>query len=88
MTAFKGLPPFYDFLEGKKSRMLAMRKDFTEELHKMHTRTMAKHSSFATEQQEHDAYDLWKEAQTRKPKRRKGGTAFMPCPCCAEAWGN
>ena len=88
MTACKGLPPFHDFLEGKKTPMLAMRKDFTEELQRMHTRTMANHSSVTTEQQDNDAYDLWKEAQARKAKRRKGGTTFMPCPCCAEAWGN
>ena len=71
MTAFKNLPPWHDFLKGRDSEMLRMRKNFTERLDKMHVRTLAEHSDMKTEGEEAAAQENWKAEQEAKPKRRK-----------------
>ena len=40
MTAFKNLPPWSDFVKGRKSPTLHMRQAFTDWLEEMHVETM------------------------------------------------
>jgi len=89
MTAFKGLPPWEDFVKGRSSDMLQTRLAFTAKLEKMHRRTVAKYSSMKTEGDEDAAYEEWKEEQERKPKRRKGAEERegARCEACQKLWG-
>ena len=57
MTAFKNLPPWQDFLEGRESDMLRMRWTFTEWLERLHTETLARHSSLKTSEDENEAHE-------------------------------
>ena len=77
-------PPVWwnDFMKGRDSNMLRMRKDFVERLEAMHVRTLAKHSDMKTRADEDAAYEVWKTEQESKPKRRKQTGPLMPCPCC------
>ncbi len=89
MTAFKGLPPWEDFVKGRSSDMLQTRLAFTAKLEKMHRRTVAKYSSMKTEEDEDAAYEEWKEEQAQKPKRRKGAEEREGARCeeCQKLWG-
>ena len=82
MTAFKNLPPWDDFQKGRDSDMLRMRQDFTERLHAMHTRTLAKHTALKTAQAEAQAHALWTERQALQAKRHKAEAPRLPCPAC------
>ena len=83
MTAFKNLPPWSDFVKGKDSDMLRMRQAFTARLHKLHQRTLAKHSALKTPELEDKAWELWHAEQTAQPKRQKREGPRLPCPACA-----
>ena len=82
MTAFKNLPPWNDFVKGRESNMLRMRRDFIARLESMHERTLAKHSDMKNREDEDAAYEAWKATQDNKSKRRKPSGPLMPCPCC------
>ena len=83
MTAFKNLPAWQDFVRGRESDMLRMRLAFTtEKLDKMHTETLARHSSMKNHVDEMTAYEQWCLAQASSGKRRKKAGPLMPCPCC------
>ena len=84
MTAFKNLPPWGDFLQGRQSDMLRMRQNFTERLHGMHARTLATHSGLKTSELEAQAHQLWTEKQTRRSSGRDSAGPLMPCPACAQ----
>ena len=84
MTAFKNLPPWGDFVKGKESDMLFLRRAFTERLEQLHRHTLAKHSQMKSEHLEEEAWELWQQKQAGRTKRRKQGGPRMPCPaCCA-----
>ena len=87
MTAFVNLPSWTDFLKGRQSEMLQMRWRHTERLNLLHRRTMAKHSSMKTAEEEDLANKRWLEERERMPKRRKRSPCRMPCPQCAEEAG-
>jgi hypothetical protein len=81
MTAFKNLPPWEDFVKGRDSDMLRMRKEFTKYLEKLHVQTLQKHSDMQTEAEEKSAYERW------DAKRQNEAGPIMSCPCCdAAAW--
>ena len=82
MTAFKNLPAWQDFVRGRESDMLRMRLAFTAELDKMHTKTLARHSSMKNDVDEMTAYEQWCLAQASSGKRQKKAGPSMPCPCC------
>ena len=82
MTAFKNIPPWQDFLDGRKSDMLRMRWTFTERLESLHTKTLARHSSLQTRQDENQAHEQWRLAQASSAKRQKMAGPLLPCPCC------
>ena len=82
MTAFVNLPSWTDFLKGRESEMLQMRWRHTERLKLLHRRTMAKHSSMKTDEEENLANKRWLEERERMPKRRKRSPCRMPCPQC------
>ena len=82
MTAFKNLPPWDGFMQGKRSDMLRMRNGFVQWLEEMHQRTLAKHSAMKTRDMEEEAQQLWRDKQV---KRHKGNPPVMPCPACMEA---
>ena len=82
MTAFKNLPPWQDFLEGRKSDMLRMRFKLTEWLEGLHTETLTRHSSLKTRQDEKHAHEQWRLAQDSSAKRQKKAGPLMPCPSC------
>ena len=82
MTAFKNLPPWQDFLEGRKSDMLRMRMRFTEWLEELHTKTIASHSSLKTSEDENEAHEEWRRAQDSKAERQNEAGPVVPCPCC------
>ena len=82
MTTSKNLPPWQDFLEGRKSDMLRMRLTFTEWLERLHTETLARHSSLKTSEDESQAHEQWRLAQDSSAKRQKKVGPLMPCPCC------
>ena len=82
MTAFKNLPPWDDFMKGKRSDMLRMRNGFVQWLEEMHQQTLAKNSAMKTRDMEEEAQQLWREKQV---KRHKGSPPVMPCPACMEA---
>ena len=84
MTAFKNLPPWNDFVKGRESDMLRMRKDFVARLETMHQRTLAQHSDMKTREDEDAAFDAWKLTQASKTTRSKQSGPFMPCPCCQQ----
>ena len=52
MTAFKNLPPRSDFVKGRDSDMLRMRKGFCQRLGRLHARTLATHSKMKTPEDE------------------------------------
>ena len=82
MAAFKNLPPWQDFLEGRKSDQLRARWTFTEWLERLHTETLARHSSLKTSDDENQAHEQWRLAQDSSAKRPKKAGPLMPCPCC------
>ncbi len=82
MTAFKNLPPWQDFVEGRTSDMLRMRLTFTECLEGLHAETLARHSSLKTRDDENEAHEQWRLAQASSMKRQKKAGPLMPCPCC------
>ena len=82
MTAFKNLPPWDDFEKGKESDMLRMRLAFTARLQALHAKTLARHSTMKTPEQEQHAHEVWAAQQT---KRQKQAGPLMPCACC-NAW--
>ena len=82
MTAFKNLPPWSDFVKGKDSDMLRMRRAFVDGLKKMHQRTLAKHSSMKTPEDELAEYARWRERREKQPKRQKTQVAKRSCPEC------
>ena len=83
LTAFKNLPPWDDFIKGRDSDMLRMRKAFTQRLESLHERTLAKHSHMQTPAEENDAHEQWSDAQRREAKRRRLEPPRMPCPVCS-----
>ena len=87
MTAFKNLPAWSDFVKGRESDMLRMRRDFTTGLQRLHERTMAKHSHMKTPADEDREYEVWHDAQqqARRLKKRKEGPPRMTCPACEAA---
>ena len=82
MTAFKNLPALSDFVKGRSSAMLRMRRDFTAGLQRLHERTMAEHSHMKTPADEDREYAAWYDAQqeARRLKKRKEGPPRMTCP--------
>ena len=82
MTAFKNIPPWEDFVKGRESDMLRMRLAFTERLDEMHVKTLARHSSMKTREDENEAHEQWRVAQASPEKRQKKAGPFMPCPGC------
>ena len=48
MAAIKTMPPCDDFLKGRESGMLRMRKRFTGMLERLHSETMRNHSQLKT----------------------------------------
>ena len=48
LDRMENLPPWQDFLEGRKSDMLRMRKRFAEWLEELHAETFVRHSSLKT----------------------------------------
>ena len=86
MTAFVNLPSWTDFLKGRESEMLQMRLRFCDRLKVLHRRTMAKHSSMKTSDDEALAHERWTEERAMMPKRRKEAPCRMPCPACAAWW--
>ena len=87
MTAFVNLPSWTDFQKGRQSEMLQMRLRHTEKLKLLHRKTMAKHSSMKTEEQEEKANSRWLDDRERMAKRRKKSPCRCPCPKCAEEAG-
>ena len=84
MTAFKNLPPWDDFVKGRESDMLRMRKAFDAKLMTLHRATMAKYSDMRTPEDEIARFAEWKDAQARKPKRVKRAPPVLPpCEACA-----
>ena len=80
MTAFKALPPWMDFAKGRKSDMLRMRKDYVARLENMHERTLRKHSSLTTAEEEQLAHDAWSP-----PAPAVAADVTRRCPGC-DAW--
>ena len=72
-------------MKGRGSGMLRMRLAFTERLEDKHRRTVAKHSTMQTAEQEDAAHELWSQRQADQAKRRKVEPPRLPCPACA-AW--
>ena len=62
--------------------MLRMRLAFTAKLDKMHTKTLAQHSSMKSDVDEMTAYEQWCLAQASSGKRQKKAGPSMSCPCC------
>ena len=58
---------------------------FTEQLHRMHRRTVAKHPAMKIAELENAAHEMWSERQAEQAKRRKAEPPRLPCPAC-EAW--
>ena len=71
MTAFKNLPAWGDFMKGKESDMLRMRKRFVERLQALHQNTLAANSDMKTAEQENAAYLRWKAEQEHDSKRAR-----------------
>ena len=83
MTAFKNLPPWEDFVQGRQSDMLRMRQNVTDRLHGMHARTLATHSELMTPELEERAHQLWTAKQTRRSTGGNAAGPRVPCPACA-----
>ena len=83
MTAFKNIPPWGDLVKGRSSDMLRMRLDFTQQLQRLHVRTLAKHSSMKTPEDEEKAMDLWDKQQAIEAKRQRVQGPRRPCPACS-----
>ena len=83
MTAFKNLPAWRHFQEGRNSdSMLAMRKAFTADLEDKHRSTLARHSALATPEKEEHAWNLWRQKQAARSKQPRQEGERMPCPAC------
>ena len=88
MTAFKNLPPWSEFVKGRDSDMLRMRKAFTTRLDTLHERTLARHSGMKSSAAEIEAHEKWDALQQeQEAKRRKTEPPRMPCPVhAARGW--
>ena len=85
MTAFKNLPPWMDFVNGRESVMLRARQAFDAKLQRLHRSTLARYSNMQTSEDEFDRFTEWKDEQARRPKRfKKEKPALAPCQACAE----
>ncbi len=85
MTAFKNLPPWGDFVKGKDSDMLRMRKALVSRLMTLHQATLAAHSEMKTPEEERARFAEWKDAQAKNPKRRKKEQPLLTkCAECAK----
>ena len=82
MTAFKNLPAWSNFVKGRSSDMLRMRRDFVDRLNVMHQRTLAKYSSMKTPEDEIQEYTRWREKVEKQPKRQKTKALTLTCPEC------
>ena len=71
MTAFKNLPPWMDFVNGRESVMLRARQAFDSKLQRLHRSTLARYSNMQTSEDEFDRFTEWKDEQARRPKRFK-----------------
>ena len=58
-------------MKGRESDMLRMRLAFTERLDEMHVKTLARHSSMKTREDENEAHEQWRVAQASPEKRQK-----------------
>ena len=63
--------------------MLRMRLEFTERLQRLHERTLAKHSTMKTPEDEVRALELWDMQRQRVGKKQRRDGPRMPCPACS-----
>ena len=85
MTAFKNLPPWGDFVKGRESDMLRMRKSMISRLKTLHQATLAAHSEIKTAEEEQTRFSEWREERAKNPKRRKKEVAALgKCAECAK----
>ena len=82
MTAFKNIPPWYDFVKGRDSDMLRMRLAFTARLEEKHAATLQEHSSMKSSADEQEAFQQWRHAQDSGTKRAKKATPLLRCAEC------
>jgi len=82
MTAFKNIPPWQDFVKGRNSDMLRMRKEFNQHLETLHGKTLARHSDLKTPALEQEAHEQWLQSQATPTKKTKKEGPRLPCPCC------
>ncbi len=87
MTAFKSLPPWSDFMKGRESNMLRMRKSFVDDLWRKHRKTMKQHTGMATQKDEDRAFDVWKEQRSDNIEAPAKEAPRCPCPECARQYG-
>ena len=85
MTAFKNLPPWGDFVKGRESEMLRMRKSLVSRLMTLHQATLAAHSEIKTAEEGQARFSEWKEERAKDPKRRrKEAVVLGKCAECAK----
>ena len=77
MTAFKNLPPIGEFMKGRQSSMLRMRRAFEEMLERMHERTLRQWDEDWTPEKEQELLEEWRAKQAGK--RHKSNGPKMRC---------
>ena len=81
-TAFKNLPPWGDFVKGKESDMLRMRRNFTDRLEALHRKTMETYGGLATAGEEASAFRQWQTARASRPTSERPCQQRRSCPAC------
>ena len=87
MTAFKNLPPWSDFVKGKDSDMLRMRKGYVEHLWQLHESTLRAHSEMANAQDEDAAHRLWSEQHSANSSGKAKEAPRLLCLECERLSG-
>ena len=82
-TAFKNLPAWGNFVEGKKSDMLRMRRAFTDRLEALHRKTMAEYAGVETAEEEASAFRQWQAVRASRPSSGQPRQEQRhSCPAC------
>ena len=88
MTAFKNPSPWDDFQKGRESDMLRQRLAFVQHLEQLHTRTLAKHTSMKSREDEQQAFRVWKRNQAQGSDAPEQKGPLMPCLACLALQSN
>ena len=85
MTAFKNLPPIGEFVKGRQSSMLRMRRAFEDKLERMQERTLRQWDEDWTPEKEQELLEEWRAKQAGK-RHTSNGPKMRRLACESAGW--